>query len=161
MTDASTNKTQLETFLLRSYVEQLTGRKALNINTTAPLRSAPFDPRFVVQDQSKVCSLSWVFVAHLALAQYCWTAFNEFLRCVKVKGPEEKVCRRLKQTAEIVCPNKWVRALRVARVPNWRCLHLQIGGWREARKAGTFAGVAVDWDEPEEARSMREFLPSP
>lgn len=60
----------------------------------AVLYTAPIDPRFAsVFNQSK----------------YCWTMYNEYLRCVKAKGDaKDELCLDIRGDGMSMCPNDWV-----------------------------------------------------
>ena len=58
------------------------------------LQTAPIDPRFAaVANQAK----------------YCWTMYNEFLRCTKAKGSaKDELCQEIRGDALSMCPTDWV-----------------------------------------------------
>jgi len=56
--------------------------------------TAPVDPRFAAtQNQAK----------------YCWTLYNEYLRCTKAKGLKDIECKEIHQMAHSVCPGDWLK----------------------------------------------------
>uniref|UniRef100_A0A0A9YQ11 Cytochrome c oxidase subunit 6B1 n=1 Tax=Lygus hesperus TaxID=30085 RepID=A0A0A9YQ11_LYGHE len=54
--------------------------------------TAPFDPRFPNQNQTK----------------YCYQSFLDFHRCQKVKGSNYEPCNYFKRVYSSMCPNEWV-----------------------------------------------------
>ncbi|XP_052862496.1 cytochrome c oxidase subunit 6B1 [Anopheles cruzii] len=56
------------------------------------MKTAPFDPRFPNQNQTK----------------HCYQSYLDFHRCEKVKGQGDQVCKYFKSTFASLCPNSWV-----------------------------------------------------
>ncbi|KAB7500804.1 Cytochrome c oxidase subunit 6B [Armadillidium nasatum] len=56
------------------------------------LETAPFDPRFPNQNQTR----------------YCYQSFLEFHRCQKIKGEDYEPCQYFKKVYNSVCPNEWI-----------------------------------------------------
>uniref|UniRef100_A0A4D5R9K0 Cytochrome c oxidase subunit n=1 Tax=Scolopendra viridis TaxID=118503 RepID=A0A4D5R9K0_SCOVI len=60
--------------------------------TPYKLETAPFDPRFPNQNQTK----------------YCFQSFLDYHRCRKIKGEEYKPCEYFKRCYTSLCPFAWV-----------------------------------------------------
>jgi len=56
------------------------------------LTTAPFDPRFPNQNQTK----------------HCFTSFLDHKRCVKLRGEDYSPCEYFKKVYKSLCPNAWV-----------------------------------------------------
>ncbi|XP_026461616.1 cytochrome c oxidase subunit 6B2-like [Ctenocephalides felis] len=56
------------------------------------LKTAPFDPRFPNQNQTK----------------YCYQSFLDFHRCKKVRGDGYAPCDYFKNVFTSICPMEWV-----------------------------------------------------
>ncbi|CAB0004056.1 unnamed protein product [Nesidiocoris tenuis] len=56
------------------------------------LQTAPFDPRFPNQNQTR----------------YCYQSFLDYHRCQKVKGTNYEPCNYFKRVYSSICPNEWV-----------------------------------------------------
>jgi len=56
------------------------------------LSTAPFDPRFPNQNQTK----------------HCYSSFVDYKRCVKVRGEEYSPCEYFKKAYTSLCPFAWV-----------------------------------------------------
>lgn len=56
------------------------------------LKTAPFDPRFPNQNQTR----------------YCYQSYLDFHRCTKVKGEGSEVCSYFQKVYKSMCPNAWV-----------------------------------------------------
>ncbi|XP_021956365.1 cytochrome c oxidase subunit 6B2 [Folsomia candida] len=56
------------------------------------LETAPFDPRFPNQNQTK----------------HCYTSFLDHKRCVKARGEEFAACDYFRRVYTSLCPNAWV-----------------------------------------------------
>ncbi|GAB6021428.1 Cytochrome c oxidase subunit 6B1 [Chamberlinius hualienensis] len=54
--------------------------------------TAPFDPRFPNQNQTR----------------YCWQSYVDYHRCQKVKGKDYEPCKYFKKVYHSMCPNAWV-----------------------------------------------------
>ncbi|XP_058465946.1 cytochrome c oxidase subunit 6B1-like [Malaya genurostris] len=57
------------------------------------LKTAPWDPRFPNQNQTK----------------YCFQSYLDFHRCEKIKGEGHNVCQYFKDVFQDMCPNEWVQ----------------------------------------------------
>lgn len=60
--------------------------------TPADLTTAPFDPRFPNQNQTR----------------YCYQSFIDFHRCQKLRGTDYEPCQYFKKVYNEICPNSWV-----------------------------------------------------
>jgi cytochrome c oxidase subunit 6b len=58
------------------------------------LSTAPYDPRFPNQNQSK----------------HCWQNFVDYQRCIRAKGEEFSPCQHFKYLYNVMCPPSWVDA---------------------------------------------------
>ncbi|XP_015595285.1 cytochrome c oxidase subunit 6B2 isoform X2 [Cephus cinctus] len=56
------------------------------------IRTAPFDPRFPNQNQTR----------------NCYQNFLDFQRCSKVRGEKYDACQYFKNVYESLCPNSWI-----------------------------------------------------
>ncbi|KAL7307381.1 cytochrome c oxidase subunit 6B2-like isoform X2 [Trichogramma pretiosum] len=56
------------------------------------LKTAPFDPRFPNQNQTR----------------YCYQSYLDFHRCSKVRGEEYEACQYFKKVYTSICPMAWV-----------------------------------------------------
>lgn len=56
------------------------------------LITAPFDPRFPHQNQTK----------------YCYQMFLDFHRCIKLRGKGYKACEYFERNSKELCPNSWL-----------------------------------------------------
>ncbi|XP_021951666.1 cytochrome c oxidase subunit 6B2 [Folsomia candida] len=56
------------------------------------LKTAPFDPRFPNQNQTK----------------HCYTSFLDYKRCVKARGEKYAPCDYFKKVYTSLCPFAWV-----------------------------------------------------
>ncbi|XP_047501318.1 cytochrome c oxidase subunit 6B2-like isoform X1 [Penaeus chinensis] len=56
------------------------------------METAPFDPRFPNQNQTR----------------YCYQSFVDFNRCQKIKGEDYEPCEYFKKVYNSVCPNAWI-----------------------------------------------------
>jgi len=56
------------------------------------METAPSDPRFPNQNQTR----------------YCWQSYIDFHRCQKIKGEEFAPCEYFKKVYLSMCPNAWV-----------------------------------------------------
>ncbi|XP_042868433.1 cytochrome c oxidase subunit 6B2-like [Penaeus japonicus] len=56
------------------------------------METAPFDPRFPNQNQTR----------------YCYQSFVDFNRCQKIKGEDYEPCEYFKKVYTTVCPNAWI-----------------------------------------------------
>lgn len=56
------------------------------------LRTAPFDPRFPNQNQTK----------------YCYQSYLDFHRCTALKGKDYEPCEYFRRVFKSICPNAWV-----------------------------------------------------
>ncbi|XP_014257516.1 cytochrome c oxidase subunit 6B1-like isoform X4 [Cimex lectularius] len=65
---------------------------ASKTETKQELQTAPYDPRFPNQNQSK----------------HCFQNYMEFHRCRKVKGEGYDPCNYFKRVYLSLCPNSWV-----------------------------------------------------
>ncbi|KAK8724761.1 hypothetical protein OTU49_010912, partial [Cherax quadricarinatus] len=60
--------------------------------SNAKLETAPFDPRFPNQNQTK----------------YCYQSFVDYHRCQKIKGEDYEPCNYFKKVFSSICPNAWI-----------------------------------------------------
>lgn len=60
--------------------------------TAEDFTTAPFDPRFPNQNQTR----------------YCYQSFLDFYRCQKIRGKDYEPCQYFKTTYNQMCPNAWV-----------------------------------------------------
>ncbi|XP_049778398.1 cytochrome c oxidase subunit 6B1 [Schistocerca cancellata] len=56
------------------------------------LRTAPFDPRFPNQNQTK----------------YCYQSYLDFHRCRALKGENYEPCDYFRRVFKSICPNAWI-----------------------------------------------------
>ena len=70
------------------------------------LHTAPIDPRF----------------SGTNAARYCYVAYNEYHKCAKEKGEDNKECQAKARTYRSICPDEW------------------ISRWNELREEGTWFG---------------------
>ncbi|CAG7820166.1 unnamed protein product [Allacma fusca] len=54
--------------------------------------TAPFDPRFPNQNQTK----------------HCFTSFVDYKRCTKLRGEDYAPCKYFEKAYNSLCPNAWV-----------------------------------------------------
>ncbi|XP_060814317.1 cytochrome c oxidase subunit 6B1-like isoform X2 [Bombus pascuorum] len=54
--------------------------------------TAPYDPRFPNQNQTR----------------YCYTSFVDFQRCKKRHGEDYDACKYFKKVYSAMCPNSWI-----------------------------------------------------
>eukprot|EP00275_Glaucocystis_incrassata_P001564 EC123340.1.p1 GENE.EC123340.1~~EC123340.1.p1 ORF type:complete len:108 (+),score=4.35 EC123340.1:55-378(+) len=74
-------------------VEAISELVAAGINPKEEkLETAEPDPRSPNQNQTK----------------NCWTSYNEFLLCTKVKGEDNELCQRFANTYRSLCPKIWI-----------------------------------------------------
>jgi len=91
--------------------------KAFAEHDAVMLMTAPEDIRFAsTQNQTK----------------YCWTLYNEYLRCGKAKGVLDPECQLIYDMSCSYCPRSWRDR------------------WKEQRREGTFPGFQLEWDPAEE-----------
>lgn len=57
-----------------------------------PWKTAPFDPRFPNQNQTR----------------YCYVSYLDFHRCQKVKGEGNEICQYFKDVFTSICPYAWI-----------------------------------------------------
>ncbi|KAK4036415.1 Cytochrome C oxidase subunit VIb Polypeptide [Daphnia magna] len=62
------------------------------IMSSEELVTAPVDPRFPNQNQTR----------------YCWQSFVDFHRCQKIKGEDYTPCQYFQKVYKSVCPNSWI-----------------------------------------------------
>ncbi|XP_063843044.1 cytochrome c oxidase subunit 6B1-like [Scylla paramamosain] len=62
------------------------------IMSSQAMETAPFDPRFPNQNQTK----------------YCYQSYVDFQRCQKLKGDDYEPCQYFKKVFQSICPNAWV-----------------------------------------------------
>ncbi|XP_043497946.1 cytochrome c oxidase subunit 6B2 [Polistes fuscatus] len=55
------------------------------------LKTAPFDPRFPNQNQTR----------------YCYQSYLDFHRCSKKHSPDYEPCQYFKRVYSSMCPNEW------------------------------------------------------
>ncbi|XP_012150649.1 uncharacterized protein LOC100875499 isoform X2 [Megachile rotundata] len=55
-------------------------------------QTAPYDPRFPNQNQTK----------------YCYTSYLDFHRCKKRHSEEYEACQYFKKVYSTMCPNAWI-----------------------------------------------------
>ncbi|KAG8236581.1 hypothetical protein J437_LFUL015767 [Ladona fulva] len=60
--------------------------------TITKLETAPFDPRFPNQNQTR----------------YCYQSFVDFHRCRKVKGEKYAPCEYFRRVYRSMCPAAWI-----------------------------------------------------
>lgn len=60
--------------------------------TEIGVKTAPWDPRFPNQNQTK----------------YCFQSYLDFHRCEKIKGEGADVCAYFKNVFSDICPNAWI-----------------------------------------------------
>jgi len=71
-----------------------TEKAQLQIAKTKELEAAPVDPRFATTvDQYK----------------YCWSSYNEMLRCWSKNGYKNEKCNRLAFVANDICPSDQIK----------------------------------------------------
>ncbi|XP_033334008.2 uncharacterized protein LOC117224904 isoform X2 [Megalopta genalis] len=63
----------------------------LNVGDIKPM-TAPFDPRFPNQNQTR----------------YCYSSYLDFHRCKKRHSEEYEACKYFKKVYNAMCPNDWV-----------------------------------------------------
>ncbi|KAK2577312.1 hypothetical protein KPH14_003443 [Odynerus spinipes] len=56
------------------------------------LKTAPFDPRFPNQNQTR----------------YCYQSYLDFHRCAKKHGENYDACQYFKKVYESICPLSWI-----------------------------------------------------
>lgn len=66
------------------------------------LSTAPFDPRFPNQNQTR----------------YCWQSYVDYHRCQKLKGEDYKPCEYYRKCFESLCPFAWVEKWDTQRAEN-------------------------------------------
>ena len=86
-------------------------KAALEIIKT--VRAPPRDVRFTNTNQ----------------APHCWSAYNEWVMCLKETGNDEQKCMKMRQIAVSTCPYIWYEK------------------WDEERDEGTFPGIQMQ-DKP-------------
>lgn len=59
---------------------------------TFPWKTAPFDPRFPNQNQTR----------------YCYQSYLDYHRCQKVKGQGHEMCDYFKGVFTSICPKAWI-----------------------------------------------------
>ncbi|KAM3957736.1 cytochrome c oxidase subunit 6B1-like [Aphomia sociella] len=62
------------------------------IKSVADIKTAPFDPRFPNQNQTR----------------HCYQSYLDFHRCQKVRGEKYEPCNYFKRAFKSLCPNEWV-----------------------------------------------------
>ncbi|XP_063363771.1 cytochrome c oxidase subunit 6B2 [Cydia amplana] len=62
------------------------------IKSPDQIKTAPFDPRFPNQNQTK----------------YCYQSYLDFYRCQKVRGEKYEPCQYFKRCFTSLCPIDWV-----------------------------------------------------
>ncbi|KAK7086135.1 Cytochrome c oxidase subunit 6B1 [Halocaridina rubra] len=62
------------------------------MSSAGKMETAPFDPRFPNQNQTR----------------YCYQSFIDYHRCQKIKGEDYEPCSYFKKVFTSVCPNDWV-----------------------------------------------------
>lgn len=72
------------------------------------LSTVPNDPRFPEVNKTRAC----------------WQNYVDYLRCVRLRDPEDSVCKKLKHAYTTWCPSSWVDR------------------WEEAREEGVSPHVA-------------------
>jgi len=61
------------------------------LNTEKDFWTAPFDPRFPNQNQTR----------------YCYQSYLDFHRCQKVKGKDYEPCQWFSRVYNTMCPDNW------------------------------------------------------
>ncbi|XP_055389987.1 uncharacterized protein LOC129618972 isoform X2 [Condylostylus longicornis] len=56
------------------------------------LETAPFDPRFPNQNQTR----------------HCWSSYVDFYRCQRIRGVDYEPCQYFKKVFTAMCPREWV-----------------------------------------------------
>ena len=56
------------------------------------METAPFDPRFPNQNQTK----------------HCFTSFLDYHKCIKARGEDYGPCQYFKRCYQSLCPNAWI-----------------------------------------------------
>ncbi|KPJ02171.1 Cytochrome c oxidase subunit 6B1 [Papilio xuthus] len=62
------------------------------IKSPADIKTAPFDPRFPNQNQTR----------------HCYQSYLDFHRCQKVRGEKYEPCNYFFRVYKSLCPNEWV-----------------------------------------------------
>ncbi|XP_012259176.1 cytochrome c oxidase subunit 6B1 [Athalia rosae] len=62
------------------------------IKSVNDLKTAPYDPRFPNQNQTR----------------YCWQSYVDFHRCQKARGEDYEPCQYFKKVFTSICPIAWV-----------------------------------------------------
>lgn len=64
----------------------------INAQANVKPQTAPYDPRFPNQNQTK----------------YCYTSYLDFHRCKKRHSEEYEACQYFKKVYSTMCPNAWI-----------------------------------------------------
>lgn len=56
-------------------------------------------------------------------SHHCWQRYNTYVLCLKKNGGDEDECKSLKQLAQSICPDDWMKT------------------WDDQRAEGIFLGV--------------------
>ncbi|XP_045108461.1 cytochrome c oxidase subunit 6B2-like isoform X1 [Portunus trituberculatus] len=75
---------------------------------SSQMETAPFDPRFPNQNQTKFPAAGVVCGNCELCGRYCYQSYVDFHRCQKLKGEEYEPCQYFKKVFRSVCPNAWV-----------------------------------------------------
>ncbi|CAK9833965.1 Cytochrome c oxidase subunit 6b-3 [Anthophora retusa] len=71
---------------------ELGNATAIPIGTEVKPCTAPYDPRFPNQNQTR----------------YCFTSYVDFQRCKKHHGEDYEACKYFKKVYNAMCPNSWI-----------------------------------------------------
>lgn len=72
--------------------EAILDMSAAIMSEETKMETAPFDPRFPNQNQTR----------------YCYQSFVDFNRCQKIKGEDYEPCEYFKKVYTTICPNSWI-----------------------------------------------------
>ncbi|CAG0918745.1 unnamed protein product [Notodromas monacha] len=75
------------------------------------LETAPFDPRFPNQNQTRQVELT-------RSQQHCYVSYVDYHRCIKIKGEDFEPCNYFKKVFTSLCPNAWVEQWNTQREEN-------------------------------------------
>lgn len=59
---------------------------------TEVLSTAPYDPRFPNQNQTK----------------HCWQHYVDYQKCIRAKGADFAPCQHFKYLYKVMCPSNWI-----------------------------------------------------
>ncbi|CAK9811548.1 Cytochrome c oxidase subunit 12, mitochondrial [Anthophora quadrimaculata] len=71
---------------------ELGSAAAVPIGTEVKPCTAPYDPRFPNQNQTR----------------YCFTSYVDFQRCKNRHGEDYEACKYFKKVYNAMCPNAWI-----------------------------------------------------